>query len=396
MKVVYFSTATSYVGGAIMALIKTLPFLQKQGIEPCLILKGNGPLEELLREKKIPYYVVKSYDWCIAETEKGDIKAYIKWFVKSIYNIIAELKIFLILRKENADIYHINCMFNGAGARAAHLLGVPVVWHFREFLDLPGETPLFINANNTWKVLNLADKVICVSKYLEETYRGRITSISKVKVVYDGIEFSKFEFRNSAKQLLEAKEIVIGLSGVAPIKNHKDALMALSIIKEKIDRPVILRLAGNWTVDCVGQLYTNEITKIIEEHELENNVQFVGMQDDMNKFWKGCHISLVCSKRESFGLAATEAMACGVCTVCSDSSISGELTDNGKNVFTYKTGNYEQLAEVLEYVINSINNEEVMEKSYMADKYVRENFTIEKSAQKLLKLYREVYNGNIA
>ena len=70
----------------------------------------------------------------------------------------------------------------------------------------------------------------------------------------------------------------------------------------------------------------------------------------MNRFWAECDLSVVCSKRESFGLAATEAMVCGVPLVCSNTSISGELTENGKNILIYETGNSEELAAcILEY-----------------------------------------------
>lgn len=395
MKVVFFSTATSYVGGAIISLIKILPLMQEQGVNPCIILKGHGPLESLLQEKGIPYYVVKSYDWCVAEKNTRSIKKSVKWVLQSVCNIIAEIKTFFILKKENADIYHLNCMFNGTGVKAAHFLKVPIVWHFREFLDLPGETPVFMNTKKTWKVLNGADKIICVSNYLADAYRNKVHTPSKIEIIYDGIELNKFQFQNSAKRLMCVDEVVIGLSGVAPIKNHIDAILALSILKGKTEKNIILKIAGNWSAASVGQLYMEKIRNVIVEHGLENDVQFVGMQDDMNSFWKDCHVSLICSKRESFGLSATEAMACGVSTICSSTSISGELTDNGKNVFVYETGNYEQLAELLEFIIDLKNNKLLDEKNNRAEKFVREKFSIDKTAKEICALYREVYNGSI-
>ena len=55
MKVVILSTATSYTGGAIITLLNVLPLLQKEGVEPYFILKGHGQLEDVLRNRKIPY-----------------------------------------------------------------------------------------------------------------------------------------------------------------------------------------------------------------------------------------------------------------------------------------------------------------------------------------------------
>jgi glycosyltransferase involved in cell wall biosynthesis len=41
-------------------------------------------------------------------------------------------------------------------------------------------------------------------------------------------------------------------------------------------------------------------------------VQFLGRQDDLEHFLPGCDLFLLPSESESFGLAALEAMACGV------------------------------------------------------------------------------------
>ena len=58
MKVVILSTATSYTGGAIITLLNVLPLLKKEGVEPYFILKGHGQLEDVLRNRKIPYSVM--------------------------------------------------------------------------------------------------------------------------------------------------------------------------------------------------------------------------------------------------------------------------------------------------------------------------------------------------
>lgn len=74
MKVVILSTATSYTGGAIITLLNVLPLLKKEGVEPYFILKGHGQLEDVLRNRKIPYSVIKSYDWCVPEQKTKGAK----------------------------------------------------------------------------------------------------------------------------------------------------------------------------------------------------------------------------------------------------------------------------------------------------------------------------------
>lgn len=388
MKVVILSTAVSYTGGAIITLLNVLPLLQEKGIEPYFILKGHGQLEDVLQKEKIPYSVIKSYDWCVPEQKTHGLKNYIAWKIKSVINLMAECKTYFFLKRLNAEVYHLNCIYNGTGVSAAKALGIPVVWHLREFVDLRGETPIFLNTEKTWKKINQADKIICVSKYLEQAYKDKIIDKKKLCVVYDGIDMSCFTLKKAASHKLD-EDIIIGLAGTAPIKNHRDALLALQRVQKEGYR-VVLRIAGRWSEDAVNRRYKNGLQELITKAEIKNDVEFIGMQNDMDAFWSSCDLSVVCSKRESFGLAATEAMACGVPLICSNTSISGELTENGNNVLVYKTGDSDELAECILECIKTLGTSELEAKTKRAAKFVRENFSTKKTAEELMSVYQEV------
>lgn len=386
MKVVILSTATSYTGGAIITLLNALPLLQKEGVEPYFILKGHGQLEDVLRNRKIPYSVIKSYDWCVPEQKTKGLKNVVAWKIKSLINLIAEYKTYFLLKREKAELYHLNCIYNGTGVSSAKVLGIPVVWHLREFVDLHGETPVFWNTVEAWKKINRSDRVICVSNYLEQAYKNKIQDGSKLQVIYDGINMSCFHAKTETSP--KAK-IVIGLAGTAPIKNHKDAILALKRVRDA-GYHVTLKIAGKWSMDNYNQSYKSDLEKLIVENGLKNSVEFIGMQSDMNMFWAECDLSVVCSKRESFGLAATEAMACGVPLICSNTSISGELTENGKNVFVYQLGKSEELAECILKCIEQLGTDKLDAKIKRAAAFVRNNFSIEESARKLEAVYVEL------
>ena len=386
MKVVILSTATSYTGGAIITLLNVLPLLQKEGVEPYFILKGHGQLEDVLRNRKIPYSVIKSYDWCVPEQKTKGLKNVVAWKIKSLINLIAEYKTYFLLKREKAELYHLNCIYNGTGVSSAKVLGIPVVWHLREFVDLHGETPVFWNTVEAWKKINRSDRVICVSNYLEQAYKNKIQDGSKLQVIYDGINMSCFHAKTETSP---KAEIVIGLAGTAPIKNHKDAILALKRVRDA-GYHVTLKIAGKWSMDNYNQSYKSDLEKLIVENGLKNSVEFIGMQSDMNMFWAECDLSVVCSKRESFGLAATEAMACGVPLICSNTSISGELTENGKNVFVYQLGKSEELAECILKCIEQLGTDKLDAKIKRAAAFVRNNFSIEESARKLEAVYVEL------
>lgn len=382
IKVVFFSTASTYTGGAIMALLNIMPLLQNRGITPFFILKEAGALEEILRKKHIRYRVVRCYDWCIPKEKKYGLKNRFIWFVKSTFNLIAEFRIGYILIKEKANIYHLNCMYNGAGVKVAKHLHIPVIWHFREFVDMPEYTNVFVNSRRSWRVFNLADRIVCVSDYLRKHYEPYINKKETISVVYDGIDFDKF---NNLKRNKERENLIIGLSGTAPIKGHEDAINAIGLLKKKGYTRIVLRIAGRWPKNNYNNLYYLKLKKIIQDNILEDQIEFIGMRENMNEFWNNCHIALVCSKYESFGLSALEAMACGTPLICSTTSISMELTDNGKNVNYYDTGNAEQLAERIENLILKFQNNSDMLIEQSAMVYVK-RFSLRRSADELYEI----------
>ena len=392
MKVVFFSTATSYSGGAIITLLDVVKRIKDKGIEPYFILKGHGPLEQMLKELNFPYSVIKSYDWCVPESKTRGIKNKVVWKVKKIINFIAEIETLILLKKIHADIYHLNCIYNGTGVKAAHFLKIPVVWHLREFVDLPNETTMFMNSSKAWRIINNADKIICVSDYLKEYYISNIKDKTKIYTIYDGIDMSRF---NSEKKNYTAnKQIVIGLAGTATVKNHEDAIYALGLLKEEGMNNIVLKIAGRWALDDYNQRYKEKIIEIIRRNNLKEEIEFVGMKSNMNQFWRESDISLICSKRESFGLSAVEAMACGVPLICSNTSVSGELTNDGKYVLTYRTGDYKQLANQIKLCICQLGWDILKQRTEHAESFVRRKFSIEKSAEGLCKIYQEVFNGD--
>lgn len=386
MKVVILSTATSYTGGAIITLLNVLPLLKKKGVEPHFILKGHGSLEQVLEERKIPFSVIRSYDWCVPEEKTKGFKNFVAWKVKCFLNLIAECKTFFLLKRQKAEIYHLNCIYNGTGVSAAKALGIPVVWHLREFVDLPGETPIFWNTQKAWKKINQADQVICVSEYLRQAYEKNLQYPAKVQVVHDGIDMSRFTPKE--RPVSGKEEIVIGLAGTAPIKNHKDAIAALQKVRDE-GCSAVLRIAGRWAADPYNQGYKDDLRTQIAESGITDCVEFVGMQRDMNAFWADCDLSVVCSKRESFGLAATEAMACRVPLICSNTSISGELTEDGKNIFIYQTGNSAELADCIMTCISQFGTEKLNKQVQKAESFVRSTFAIEKAAEKIFLVYEK-------
>ena len=110
--------------------------------------------------------------------------------IKDIENSFAEKKVRKILMREKPDVYHLNVIYNPCGARSAHELGIPVVWHLREFAEIDSNTPFFRNRDKAYNLIAQSEKIVCVSDSIKEFYSQFIPADNMVRI-YDGIIISR-------------------------------------------------------------------------------------------------------------------------------------------------------------------------------------------------------------
>ena len=73
-------------------------------------------------------------------------------------------------------------------------------------------------------------------------------------------------------------------------------------------------------------------------------IHFLGKQDNVNELLPLAELMLMPSEMESFGLAALEAMACGVPTIATRVGGVAELIDDGVNGLLFPVGDTEAMA----------------------------------------------------
>jgi glycosyltransferase involved in cell wall biosynthesis len=125
-------------------------------------------------------------------------------------------------------------------------------------------------------------------------YRGA----SRCTVIYNGVELQD---SHSPLKYVSGESLVVGTSGrLAAGKGIEFAIRAI------VGRHARLRIAGDGP-------YRERLESLAGELGVEAQVEFQGWIDDIAGFWRGCHVGLVPSTthRESFSLAAVEAMAAG-------------------------------------------------------------------------------------
>ena len=135
-----------------------------------------------------------------------------------------------------------------------------------------------------------------------------------------------------------------------------------------------------------------EMTDVLQEAErldLRDRLHVLGNQDHVQALLACSDVFLLPSEEESFGLAALEAMACGVPVVSYDVAALSGLIDNGKNGYRVAVGDVETMAiKTLELV----ENPEVRRR---CRKHARESAG-RFDSQRIITMYEELYWRTLA
>jgi glycosyltransferase involved in cell wall biosynthesis len=91
---------------------------------------------------------------------------------------------------------------------------------------------------------------------------------------------------------------------------------------------------------------------------LEHKVRFLGKQDEIAQVISLADLLLLPSEKESFGLVALEAMACGVPTIGSQTGGIPELIQHGKTGFLAPIGDTTTMAK---YAVKVLSDEVMTE-----------------------------------
>lgn len=232
--------------------------------------------------------------------------------------------------------------------------------------------------------INQSDVVTSVSKSLrDDTYR--LFDIKKeIEVIPNFIEISKTDVLKEApcSRSLLAKEnerIVTHISNFRKVKRIDDVVKIFHKIQQSI--PAKLMMVGD------GPEKENA-ENLCAELGITNKVVFLGNSNEIDKILCYTDLFLLPSETESFGLAALEAMACGVPVISSNSGGLPEVNVNGKTGFLSDVGNIEEMGQNAIKILS--DNETLLSFKQNAIDNAKE-FDI----KKILPLYENIYKQAI-
>jgi len=221
----------------------------------------------------------------------------------------------------------------------------------------------------TKKSVSLASTITAVSQFTADLVSKEMALKKTIKVIYNGIDEATFRPKKKSAQ----KKIRVLFSG--NLTERKGAQWLLPILDKLNNNIEIIYTAG---LRGKGDLGFH--SRLLNAGKVE--------YCDMPQLYQSADILLFPTVREGFGLAAAEAMACGLPVVATNCSSLPELVDEGKGGFLCGLGDVDDFAAK----INLLADNEIVRRE-MGDynrAKVEQMFTLSRMVAEYEELFERV------
>ena len=374
-KILHIITKSNW-GGAQRHVFDLVTRLPQEDFEVKVILGGNGPLAERLKEKNIPVRHIENLARDISWTK--DARVF--------------FELYRLFKTEKPDIVHLHSSkIGGLGALAARLARVKRIvftshgWAFNEDRSFVQK---IVIAGIVWITVRLSTEVIAVSESIKNDVKGWPGIKTPITVIHLGIEkealYSKDNARLELKKLNpKLKEIPAGIPWIGtvaelhPVKGLDYALHALHGLGHK---NFVYIVVGN------GDKHAH-LEALCAKLNLSDRVFFLGYIPQTSQYMKAFDIFLLPSISEAFGYVLLEASNARVPIVASAVGGIPEIIDDMASGILVQPKKSKELAHALNFMME--HREQARSYAEEAARSIEKKFSIESMVSKTVAVYKK-------
>jgi N-acetyl-alpha-D-glucosaminyl L-malate synthase BshA len=249
-------------------------------------------------------------------------------------------------------------------------------------ITLVGQDPSYLPI--TRFSIEQSDGVTAISEYLRERTLREFDIQNHIQVIYNFVNCDLYvRDADAANRRLEyapnGERILVHLSNFRPVKRLMDTIEIFDRVRKQIPSKLLL----------IGDGPDRSRAEWLAAHKgIQNDVVFLGKQDQVYTKLALADIMLLPSELESFGLAALEGMACEVVPIATRVGGVPEVIEDGKSGYLAEVGDVETMAR---QAINLLKNEGSLRKMAKASREVAQSrFCTTKIIPQYEEFYRRV------
>jgi len=230
------------------------------------------------------------------------------------------------------------------------------------------------------------DLIIAVSQAAGQSILREGFNKSKIKVIYSGINRSKFLPQDSMRQavrlawgLSKQDLAIVSVGRLNPVKGFDILIKAFANIAAKYQN-IKLYIIG-------GGPEEEKLKKNIRNLNLRKRVFLLGERDDVNKLLNGTDIFVLPSREESRALVLLEAATNKKAIIASNVGGIPEFIKHRKNGLLFQSLNHNDLAKKIEILIKNQKLRTGLAEQAFIDSKI---YTISSMAEKYKKIYHSL------
>ena len=269
--------------------------------------------------------------------------------------------------------------------------------------------PTFLTVHEVWSEFICEDllqrtkwnKVITVSRHVEEGIREQAPHLDNLRLIYHGIDMELFSpqktpSKEAERLSLADKPVVIHPARMLPWKGVIYSVEAMEILQDSLPEAILIITDTDNIVDWNRELgdYKKRVLERIKDKGLEDNIITQSFNyPDLPGIYNSCDVVIYPTiGEEPFGLVPLEGMACGKPVVVTKSGGLVESIIDRKTGFVIEKRDSKALAEKIELLLEDKKLARQMGKA--GRRHVVENFSRQRMTQELIELYEEALAEN--
>jgi N-acetyl-alpha-D-glucosaminyl L-malate synthase BshA len=224
-----------------------------------------------------------------------------------------------------------------------------------------------------------SDGVTAISHDLRESTIKTFGVTNEIRVIHNFVNCDTY---TPVPEERSKQPLLIHLSNFRPVKRVMDCIRILAEVRKTVDARLLM--VGDGPERGPAQHLATQLG-------VSASVEFVGKQNHVERLIRKAHVLLMPSEMESFGLAALEAMACGVVPIGTNVGGVPELITDGVDGCLESVGDIGCLAGRATDLLTNAGLHEKM--AVAARKTAVDRFSTEILIPRYEEYYEQVLNG---
>ncbi|MEQ8469638.1 MAG: N-acetyl-alpha-D-glucosaminyl L-malate synthase BshA [Marinoscillum sp.] len=272
------------------------------------------------------------------------------------YELALASKMVDVVEHERLDILHVHYAIPHASAAfmAKQILktkgiSIPVI------TTLHGTDITLVGKDATYAPvvtfsINMSDGVTAVSADLKKDTKDHFEITQKIEVIPNFIDLERFkkQKKDHFKKAIcpNDERLIVHTSNFRKVKRVQDVIQVFNKVRKVI--PAKLLLVGDGPERYQMEELCRKTCSI-------DDVRFLGKLEAVEEVLSVADLFLMTSEKESFGLAALEAMACEVPVISTNAGGLPELNLNGTSGFVCNVGDVNTMADKAIHILDEAN-----------------------------------------